>query len=138
MRLFPEDSDARYLRVLRIHGSTEHEVTGMSACDTCAKPGACCNDFVLNGRRGGLRVAEENWQVEAEERMEWNGLPFKPLRIDADDANPVEGMVLVRFTCPKVTPEGRCSIYETRPQLCRDYQAGEDKLCVMYVEAAQP
>ena len=106
----------------------------MSACDTCIKPGACCHDFALNGRDGGLYFNEGNWQVEAEEKMAFYGMPFKPLRVDPmfQDAHP--GLVSLRFTCPKVTPEGRCSIYETRPQLCRDYAAGSDKLCVMYVE----
>jgi Fe-S-cluster containining protein len=108
----------------------------MSACDTCVKPGACCHDFALNGSRGGLRFGEENWLEEATTRMEQYGMPFQPLRIDPQKWNGDEetGLVAVRFTCPKVTPEGRCSIYETRPKLCRDYKAGEDKLCVMYVE----
>jgi Fe-S-cluster containining protein len=108
----------------------------MSACDTCAKPGACCHDFALNGRNGGLRFDADNWQWQAEEKMEFYGMPFKPLRIDPQkhDGEADSSLVAVRFTCPKVTPEGRCSIYETRPQLCRDYAAGSDKLCVMYVE----
>jgi len=108
----------------------------MSACDTCTKPGACCHDFALNGRSGGLRFDADNWQIEAENRMEQYGMPFIPLRVDMEKIDPVKeaGFVGVRFTCPKVTPEGRCSIYETRPQLCRDYKAGSDKLCVMYVE----
>lgn len=107
----------------------------MSACDTCIKPGACCHDFFLNGRNGGLRFDEHDWKNQAQEKMDFYGMPFLPLRVEpSKDPNPVEGKVAVRFTCPKVTPEGRCSIYEDRPKLCRDYQAGEDKLCVMYVE----
>lgn len=27
---------------------------------------------------------------------------------------------------------GRCTIYEDRPSLCRDYAAGSDGLCVHY------
>lgn len=38
-----------------------------------------------------------------------------------------------RFSCHKLTPEGRCSIYETRPEHpCRSYLAGEDLLCVLF------
>jgi Fe-S-cluster containining protein len=106
----------------------------MSACDTCAKPGACCNDFVLNGYNGALRFSEGNWQAEAIERMDGMEMPFRPLRIDADQAGSEPGQVMIRFTCPAVTDEGRCSIYENRPQLCRVYQPLQDKLCVMYVE----
>lgn len=27
--------------------------------------------------------------------------------------------------CRNLLPDGRCGIYETRPQICRDYKAGE-------------
>lgn len=37
------------------------------------------------------------------------------------------------YGCPKLQPGGRCGIYETRPMLCRTYQAGSDRLCAMYV-----
>lgn len=33
-------------------------------------------------------------------------------------------------SCPKVTTDGKCSIYETRPLTCRRYAPGSDQLCV--------
>ena len=106
----------------------------MSACDTCTKPGACCQDFVLSGRGGAFMFSEDNWRIEGDNLMEKHELPFIPLRIDTKSPKADrEGMVGVRFSCTQVTPEGRCGIYDARPQLCRDYEAGSDKLCVMYV-----
>jgi Fe-S-cluster containining protein len=103
------------------------------SCDTCSKPGACCNDFFLNGRSGALRFSKEGWEWRAAEHMDMLQMPFIPLRIVPNDEGDERDTAAVRFTCPKVTPEGRCSIYETRPQLCRDYAPGQDRLCVMYV-----
>jgi Fe-S-cluster containining protein len=105
-----------------------------ASCDTCTKPGACCQDFVLSGRGGAFMFDADSWWTEANNLMEKHELPFNPLRIDTQSEKcDAEGMVGVRFTCPQVTPEGRCGIYDARPKLCRDYAPGSDKLCVMYV-----
>lgn len=106
----------------------------MSICDTCPKPGACCTDFALNIGR----LSKDNWQVEATRKMRAHNLPFAPLRLavtgketDGQEAE-FNGRVMIRFTCPLVTPEGRCSDYENRPHLCRAYQPKQDALCVLY------
>lgn len=107
----------------------------MSACDTCPKPGNCCNDFSLTG--GGSIWAKgfsvDSWMEGGTQYMKDIGLPFLPLRID-EKIESVGGEVALRYTCPLVTPAGRCGDYENRPQLCRDYQPGDDRLCVLYVE----
>jgi Fe-S-cluster containining protein len=38
-----------------------------------------------------------------------------------------EGDWYAQFTtrCRNLQPDGRCGIYETRPQICREYKAGE-------------
>jgi Fe-S-cluster containining protein len=107
----------------------------MSACDTCTKPGACCHNFVLSDHRGGLRYDANDWKAEATAHMDRLEMPFRPLQIDPEkwDGEADPSTVALRFTCPAVTPEGRCSIYENRPNLCRVYQPLQDKLCVMYV-----
>lgn len=37
------------------------------------------------------------------------------------------------WECTQLQPNGRCGIYENRPQLCRDFAPGEGPLCVHYV-----
>lgn len=108
----------------------------MSACDTCPKPGNCCNDFVLNGVTvwtRPLRFHKDSWEEGAFKYMRDQGMPFQPLRID-ERFPEQDGEVGVRWMCPVLTPAGRCGDYDNRPQLCRDYQPGDDRLCVLYVE----
>lgn len=36
--------------------------------------------------------------------------------------------------CPNLHPvTGRCTDYDNRPDLCRDYEPGQDPLCIMHV-----
>jgi Fe-S-cluster containining protein len=37
-----------------------------------------------------------------------------------------------RWWCTALQSDGRCSIYEDRPDLCRRYRPGQDGLCVHY------
>lgn len=119
----------------------------MSLCDTCKQPGACCNDMVLHDARGSLTVWEgDDWREQAAATIENRlpGAPFIPIRLvraegaRRDTAAP-EGREYgtVRWGCRNITPEGRCGDYENRPQLCRNYEAGSDPLCVMYVPPAE-
>jgi Fe-S-cluster containining protein len=86
---------------------------------------------------GGIepfRYHEDNWRAEALAEMEQMGLPFLPLEIDDDeldfDDELGQAIVAVAMSCPKLGPTGLCTIYETRPQLCRDYVPESDELCV--------
>lgn len=109
----------------------------MSACDTCPKPGSCCNDFQLHGKTTTTVFPENDWEGRASIWLKRHELPFLPLRIDRDATftDPVpDGHVAIRYMCPKLSPEGRCGDYENRPPLCRDYQPGQDRLCAVYVE----
>lgn len=36
-----------------------------------------------------------------------------------------EWYVQMATSCQNLLPDGRCGIYETRPQICREYKAGE-------------
>lgn len=107
----------------------------MSLCNKCIKPGSCCNNFVLSGHGFGTEY-ESEWQEVGAKRVERFGLPFIPIRFEQsatslkDTDVPPWGMI--RYSCSKVTEDGRCSIYATRPQLCRSYKAGSDGLCVMH------
>lgn len=56
--------------------------------------------------------------------FEPNGLPFIPVKV-------VDGYWL--FGCPMLDWDtGRCTDYENRPTLCREYQPMSDPLCAMH------
>ena len=90
-------------------------------CESCLRPGNCCTNLALRGGPYPF-LAEAPMSFEAAEHLAMrNSLPFRPLWQDADG--------IWRWWCPSLSPEGRCTIYETRPALCRSYAAGSDKLC---------
>jgi len=96
-------------------------------CETCIDPGHCCRDLHLTG---GSVVdptdrADVPMSFEAAEHFAMRSrLPFRPFRQHEDGT--------WRWWCTALGPDGRCTVYETRPQLCRDYRAGSDGLCVHY------
>jgi len=99
----------------------------MSQCDTCRAPGHCCKGFALS-----LAFSASNWRQEAESVMADKKLPFVPVRpIWHPEAEP--GDTAVIFDCTKLGPDGRCTIYDSRPALCASYEPGYDGLCVEYV-----
>jgi Fe-S-cluster containining protein len=115
----------------------------MSLCDTCTKPGACCRDIPIFAPGGWGNFYPQDWPENAAAQLETKmpSHPFIPLRLEmfpaerlSPDAKGPYGMG--RWSCTNLTAEGLCGDYENRPQLCRDYQAGSDRLCVMYVPPA--
>lgn len=57
-----------------------------------------------------------------------NGLPFVPSTPEPG----ARGAWAWRFSCPKLGADGRCTIYDDRPDLCRTYEPMSDGLCVHY------
>lgn len=104
----------------------------MSLCDTCAQPGHCCRKFDLGTSRGEVLVPEYEDPATVLDWFTSEPLPFEPL----ERKKAGEGASTWWWTCPKVTAEGRCSIYADRPQLCRQFEAGSDPLCVHHVPPA--
>ena len=91
-------------------------------CSICATPGACCSGFNLYGSDGYISTMED-----ATALLKELGLPFTADDVcDCDD-----GVSKVIFSCTKLTADGRCSIYEKRPSLCRWYRSLTDNLCKM-------
>ncbi len=109
----------------------------MSWCDKCPKPGNCCKKMQISAPRNDGAGTEQVtfWLDEgpdaARAYMKVAGLPFEPLEV-LQVFETAEGRKYgnYSFTCPKLGDDGRCTIYENRPQLCRDYKAGQDPLCV--------
>jgi Fe-S-cluster containining protein len=117
----------------------------MSLCDTCVQPGHCCRDIPIHTSAWG-NFYPHQWPEKAAEQLERElpGHPFIPLRLEMyplDVIDPTaEGPYgFGRWSCKNLTPDGRCGDYDNRPNLCKNYEAGSDRLCVMYVppEAAE-
>lgn len=95
--------------------------------DRCT--GHCCRQFFLPVRPGELaeRAAEENdSEIRTVARMaipiareDWQELCV------TDDCEAVEAQGGWMYTCKNFdTVAGNCTIYETRPNMCRDYPYG--------------
>ena len=106
----------------------------MSLCDTCSVPGACCKRLKLS-RANGDEFTYWSWDDPIEALRETIGdHPFIPTgepSVYMADAGEYRSTT---WTCTQLNGDGRCSIYDSRPQLCRDYQPGQDKLCVYHQE----
>ena len=96
-------------------------------CDSCMKPGACCDGLALSGGRQPFDAGNPMSFEVAEHLAMSANLPFRPLALVKPDGDDRPHW---RWWCTALSPEGRCTIYAERPQLCRNYQAGSDPLCV--------
>lgn len=109
----------------------------MSLCDTCRAPGSCCNGFTLGGgvecdERQAAFVGRPSY-ADALGLARKNGTPFIPSH--PEQIRP--GVWQWRYSCPRLTAEGRCGDYENRPLTCRTYRPGQDQLCAEYVDMNQ-
>ena len=107
-----------------------------SACDHCYRPGSCCSGFILSLE--GLsdnptsfpEVVMSVVENEVERRVGY------PIPFSISERIPNVGWV---FHCNKLV-DGRCSIYEDRPQLCHDFAPCSDRLCIHFdaMESGDP
>ena len=83
----------------------------MTACELCG--GACCQSVTLP-------------QVFGEDVNRWLSL------------HGVQNGNLIRLPCKcLMLMDGKCSIYEERPQICRDYEVGSEA-CLKAIERYRP
>lgn len=109
----------------------------MKLCQICPKPGRCCSGFILSNDQGSITVWAESWEANAADYPKAHGLPFRPARREGSYWTPSFGeYTIVRFACEHLTSEGRCGIYDTRPEVCRRFVPGESTLCVFGKEPA--
>lgn len=104
-------------------------------CDLCIDPGACCRAFPLN------HYFELGATLEAIRKLlvEKNLAMFRPLRRYREWSSDGKWWEQWLFRCTKLKPNGRCGIYDTRPNLCRTYEPGCDGMCVhMRLPNGQP
>lgn len=62
-------------------------------------------------------------------------LPFEPLRpyywnSKRGGRSPVSCQWM--FSCPMLRADGRCGVYEQRPDVCRKYEPGTDRMCAEF------
>lgn len=57
------------------------------------------------------------------------GLPFQVLYQNPDGE--------FRLWCPHLNRQGRCGIHSRRPELCHEFKAGSNYLCVEYVPSLE-
>jgi len=89
-----------------------------AACETCR--GACCEMF-------SIPLEDFRKLNYSEDAMQWLGVRGVEF----------EGSLLFEARCRMLTTDGRCSIYATRPQICRDWEEnGAD--CRAVVRARRP
>lgn len=105
----------------------------MSLCDRCFAPGQCCKRMYLSNKEGPFTVWLDR---DITEQMKDKELPFVAIGeilnkwVDEFGTGREYGVVL--FTCPKLGKDGRCTIYENRPEVCKSFEAGSDPLCVHF------
>lgn len=97
-----------------------------SPCDTCSRPGSCCKGFVLS-----TLFSPANWEHDATPRLAQFGVPF--FRVVEAVRSVGDGMVGVRCDCDRLGADGRCTDYENRPDVCRNYDPLSDALCIEFV-----
>jgi Fe-S-cluster containining protein len=105
-------------------------------CSICRSPGACCKNFVLNKDFWDDEDIHEQWaHVVANAGANGELSQFVPIRKFEGDSKKLSGRSYNqwRFMCKALLPNGRCGMYENRPHPCREYKAGSDRLCVMFV-----
>jgi len=118
-------------------------------CEACMSPGACCRSLRLSDGEGEISVWDDRDVVEQlRERLhaaDGMPMPFMPLQkmwtATAPDGHVEAGATYsgYRWTCTALDDRtGRCTIYESRPRLCRDYVPGSDPLCVHFVAPTEP
>ena len=85
----------------------------------------CCQDFDITLVD---LIFPDRMTPEGREFVTAHGIGTTPLwAIQATDMG--NGLVKVHHRCDKLNDDGSCSIYEDRPQICRDFQCSTRHDC---------
>jgi len=85
------------------------EITSENKCSFCA--GTLCCSYITEQ----LETPRSKYDFE---HMLWQ-ISHENINIYQDDDG---WYLLIRNRCTHLLPDGRCGIYERRPQICRDYE----------------
>lgn len=102
----------------------------MSLCDRCYAPGACCKGFTLFREN---RDEVTLWLDEPfDDQMSTHGVPFAARAVGEPILDETgRPFTRVKFDCRRLS-NGRCADYESRPEVCRNFEAGSGSLCVHF------
>jgi hypothetical protein len=94
-------------------------------CGICPEPGRCCKDFSLESQ--SKRKRNYKSIATAQKSLDRQGLPFTPVWRKGE----------VRFDCPLLSVEGRCTVHgsDLQPDLCKIYEPASNSLCVFHGKA---
>lgn len=107
----------------------------------CPEPGHCCRAFNLANKDGPVTVWLDSPELSAADFLGGRRYPFVYLGTyglqdsgfeDSYKAADGREYAVAKFGCPKVSDEGRCTIYKDRPHLCRDFTPASTALCVFH------
>lgn len=107
----------------------------MSLCDRCQRPGHCCKNIFLGVYQPTAEAMRQFLIDQPQPFLDGTTqvLPFEPngttFRFLHDDGSVSE---TVRLDCTKLSPDGRCTIYDRRPCLCQKFEPQTDSLCWHY------
>jgi Fe-S-cluster containining protein len=109
-------------------------------CTDCPDPGACCRAFPVSFHVPVETTREEIRQcLRSGKRLlsevTFDPLPFIPLRPMwhyADSGHHTPDTVVWIYTCPLLDSKGQCSMYESRPDICRAYEPGSTAMCAKF------
>ena len=110
----------------------------MSLCDICFAPGQCCKRLHLTTMGGGaITVWDDKDPVETLTELQGphQFFPIEKTGTWEDNVCSDEDQRLYSafiWGCSALGPDGRCTIYEDRPQVCRDYAPASSPLCVHF------
>lgn len=99
-----------------------------SMCDTCKDPGHCCRAFNLDGKYFAYGSTRQEVQAQLNSRSQ---TMFRPLQRNMILENMCGEPHLERWsvTCTWLGADGRCTNYNKRPKVCRDYEPLSTSLC---------
>lgn len=106
-------------------------------CEVCPDPGRCCRKLHLNEVYPDKTSALAFWResgtpLHALVLMASWGFPFMPVEAHEFEVDGKPARTF-SYSCGELRVDGRCGVYEDRPQLCRDYAPGQDAMCVYHV-----
>ena len=111
----------------------------MSMCDRCFAPGQCCRDLVLSRQDGHVVTSWADTDPAQSLADSIGPHWFEPVSVwgewtvpEGADEDAGRTYRAHRWGCRALGPGGRCTVYDERPRLCRDFEAGSDPLCVHY------